>query len=233
MRAHERGVLVGGVVLEPLDAVPRDGIEAIARLELPDRQVERPLRRERLDVRRDGRVHGLDIVAERAGERLWQVPEQRDRATAPERACGARGAVLGADPVPRLRGEDERERIRFERPRLERRLQHVRVDVPQLFGHARTRLQCGDVETACCEATRRLAGTRADFERAVADSERAEAHHPVEELVGVPRPRPVVLLGDFAEHCALLARHGLGFTRSNMRAVQPAISTGGSSSVAI
>src|SRR5262249_52711621 len=66
------------------------------------------------------------------------------------------------------------------------------------------------------------------------DRQRAVRHHEVEHLGGIRRPRLVVLLRDFAEDEPLRARHaGFCCTRSKIRAVQPAISTGGSSSVTI
>src|SRR4029077_11264406 len=64
-----------------------------------------------------------------------------------------------------------------------------------------------DDETAFDDLRRRLAGARADLERAVTGRQLAERHDLVEDAVRVRRPELLVLLGHLAEHEPFLAAH--------------------------
>ena len=134
-------------------------------------------------------VHGVDVGAERAVELLGLVPEQRDRPARRERVRGALVAVGAVDPVPRLRGVDQREVAGADVQVLER---IVSTSTPLRAQHRRhLRASVRAVHNADRDATnasRRLAGARADLERAVTASQPAELDDRVEQRVGIPRP---------------------------------------------
>ena len=208
----------------------------------------------RLPVLADGvaeqsasRAYLVVVGLERLRVRAPDVPEHRERAAGLQCFGDLLVAIGAVHPVPRLRGEHQTERTRANRPLLERRLLHVDALGAQDARHLRARLQRVHREAAIDETHRRLAGARADLERGVTRVQSAVLDDGVEERVGVRRAGGVVLLGDLAEHEGLLAPGFAGrqrdqagsdagaslFTRSNMRAVQPAISTGGRSSSTI
>src|SRR5262245_6940634 len=140
--------------------------------------------------------------------------------------------------MPRLRCGHQPEPCQVAGPRFERRDLDAHTLGTQDVRHARTWFEGDDLEIAREPFLRRLAGASADLERAVPRPERAELDDRVEYFIGVARPRFVVELGYLAEDRALFAlgahpasTAGVSFSASSkMRAVHPAISTGGSSS---
>ena len=194
-------------------------------------------------VRRVSSVHRVVGAAER--RRPIRAAVFQNNATVPP-GTQRRGhlvvAICSVHPVPRLRGDTPTGTPRARaRPLLERR--HFAVDAlgAQHRGHARRSVRArARARPRSRKPVVALPGAGADLERAITGREIAELDDGVEHAVGIRRPGGVVLLGDLAEdeacsrcgspdvtRSAVLVRGASLFTRSKMRAVQPAISTGG------
>src|SRR5262249_30891517 len=73
-------------------------------------------------------------------------------------------------------------------------------------GHAFAGLEAGHLQPPSCELHRRLPGARPHLEHAITVPQPREPDHVVYERRRIAGPRPVVGLGDLAEHESLLTR---------------------------
>ena len=232
VRLHQRDVLVGRVRLDPGNVCRSRVLEASALVEL-----DRPIAPSATCVDPStssgacSLVHRVDVGAQRARELLGSVPEQRDRPAGRERVGGPVVRDCGIEPVPGLRGVHERvSRRSGSSPRTwSRRSMPLARATAAMPASARARALSSPRFAKPGVA---MPVPDADLERAVARvatrrtrPPRRTARRDSPAGAGRTSRRPR------RRRCAARASRSVASASSKMRAVQPAISTGGSSSV--
>jgi hypothetical protein len=142
----------------------------------------------------------LQLVEERVavvGDHVARPP-QREVAARLQGVGRPAVAHSGVDPVPRGRGEDQRERFAHRGPVLEACLDHLDVLAHQVRPRGRregsARLDAGDAEPALRERTGRLAGGAADLQQARACRQTGDPEKVVVKLARIVRPSSLIQL---------------------------------------
>ena len=150
-------------------------------------------------------VAGLDLGEERlvpAGDVMGG--DGREEAARSESVGDLADAHGRVDPVERGRGQDEIERLRRERPVLERRVDHVdRGEAGEVAsgegGQVGTELHGDDPTAPLGQRPRGLPCAGPDLQHPGAGPDRRQLGQVVEQPRRVARPRPVVPLGVLVE----------------------------------